>query len=127
MPIINFTEKGSFNNIEKYLKRLSNMQVDAVLNKYGAMGVDALALATPVDSGLSSDSWYYSIVQRKGYYSIRWHNSNDVAGTPLVVLLEYGHGTGTGGYVPPQDFIMQAIQPIFDQIEAEIEMEVSKL
>lgn len=124
---ISFTEKGSFDNSEKYLRRLSTGELYSVLNKYGAMGVTALSSATPQKSGLSAGSWSYSIVQRPGYYSIRWHNSNEVNGTPLVVLIQYGHGTGTGGYVQGQDFIMPAIRPIFQQIEAELEREVRRI
>lgn len=124
---ITFTEKGSFNNTERYLARLKSAELFAVLNKYGEMGVAALSAATPVESGLTAGSWSYTIEQRPGYYSIRWHNSHDVAGTPLVILLEYGHGTGTGGYVPPREFIMSAIRPIFEQMEAEAQREVSRI
>ena len=91
----------------------------AVLNKYGSLGVNALSNATPVESGLTAASWSYSIQQRPGYYSIRWHNSHIEDGIPIAVFLQYGHGTGTGGYVQGRDYIMPAIRPIFDQIAAE--------
>lgn len=124
--MITFTQKGSFNNSERYLKRLKNGEFLAALNKYGAVGVAALSGATPRDSGLTAGSWSYTIVQRSGYYSIRWHNSHDVAGTPLAVLIQYGHGTGTGGYVQGRDYIMPAIRPVFDQILADAMREVTK-
>lgn len=124
---ITFSEKGSFNNTERWLARLKSEQVFSILSKYGAQGVAALASATPKESGITAGSWSYSIVQRPGYYSIRWHNSHEVNGTPLVVLLQYGHGTGTGGYVQGRDFIMPAIRPIFEQITLEAMREVSKL
>jgi hypothetical protein len=127
MSIINFTEKGSFNNIERYLRRLSTLDLSSVLNHYGALGVDALSNATPVDTGLTASSWYYEIVQRPGYYSIRWYNSHVVEGRPIAILLQYGHGTGTGGYVEGRDYINPAIQPIFDQIASDIEKEVSRV
>lgn len=127
MGIINVTQRGSFDNTERYLRRLKLAELLAVLEKYGSMGVAALSNATPVESGLSAGSWSYTIEQRPGYYSIRWHNSHEVNGTPLVVLLQYGHGTGTGGYVQGRDFINPAIRPIFDQIAAEAEREVSRI
>lgn len=127
MSIINFTEKGSFNNIERYLRRLSTVDLSSVLNHYGALGVSALSSATPVETGLTAGSWYYEIVQRPGYYSIRWYNSHVVEGRPIAILLQYGHGTGTGGYVEGRDYIMPAIQPIFDQISSDIEKEVSRI
>ncbi len=85
------------------------------------MGVEALSLATPIDSGLSSVSWSYRIFKEGKRTSIEWFNNNvDADGTPIVILLQYGHGTGTGGYVQGHDFINPAIQPIFDLIVANV-------
>jgi len=98
-----------------------------VLNKYGSLGQNALSNATPVESGLTAGSWFYSIQQRPGYYSIRWHNSHIEDGVNIAVILQYGHGTGTGGYVQGRDYIMPAIRPIFDQIVAEAMREVTKI
>jgi hypothetical protein len=125
--MISFTEKGSFNNTERYLARLKTAELYAVLNKYGTMGVNVLSNATPVDSGITAGSWYYTIEQRRGYYSIRWHNHHDVNGTPLAVMLQYGHGTGTGGYVEGRDFIMPAIRPIFEQMANDAWREVTRI
>lgn len=124
---IEFTQKGSFNNTERYLARLKSAQLYAVLNKYGAMGVGVLANATPRDSGRTAESWSYTIVQRSGYYSIRWTNSHIEDGVPIAVILQYGHGTGTGGYVHGRDYIMPAIRPIFDQMANDAWREVTKI
>jgi hypothetical protein len=86
-----------------------------------------LAAATPVDSGQTAASWYYTTEQRSGYYSIRWHNRNNENGFPVAVMLQYGHGTGTGGFVQGRNYIMPAIRPIFDQIAAEAWKEVTKV
>lgn len=125
--MINITTKGSFDNTERYLKKLQNPNLLSILNKYGSLGVTALSNATPRDSGLTAGSWNYTITQRKGYYSIRWHNTNVRDGIPIAVLLQYGHGTRNGGYVQGRDYINPAIQPIFDQIAAEAWKEVTKL
>lgn len=125
--MITITQKGSFNNTERYLNRLKKLQVSSILNKYGSLGVAALSNATPVESGLTAASWTYSIVQRPGYYSIRWHNSHIERGIPIAVILQYGHGTGTGGYVQGRDYIMPAVRPIFDQIVNEVWKEVTKV
>ena len=125
--MITITEKGSFKNTERYLQRLKSEQQYAVLSKYGSLGVNALSNATPVESGLTAASWSFTVVQRRGYYSIRWHNSHVENGIPIAVILQYGHGTGTGGYVQGRDYIMPAIRPIFDQIAAEAWREVTKL
>jgi hypothetical protein len=125
--MITITEKGDFSNVERYLSRLSRAEQFATLSKYGSLGVNALSNATPTDSGRTAESWSYTIEQRPGYYSIRWHNSNVRDGIPIAVLIQYGHGTGTGGYVQGRDYIMPAIRPIFDQILAEAMREVTRV
>jgi hypothetical protein len=125
--MITITQKGSFKNTEQYLSRLKSAQLYSVLNKYGSIGVNALSNATPVESGETAASWTYSIVQRPGYYSIRWHNNHNHNGVPIAVLLQYGHGTGTGGYVQGRDYINPAVRPIFDQMANEAWKEVTKI
>lgn len=124
--MITITQKGSFDNTERYFKRLKTIELSAILNRYGALGVSALSSATPADSGETASSWFYTVVQQKGYCSIRWHNSHVNDGAPIAVLLQYGHGTGTGGYVQGRDYIMPAIRPVFDQILADAMREVTK-
>jgi hypothetical protein len=90
------------------------------------MGVDALSAATPIDTSLTANSWSYEVIQRPGYFSIRWFNSNRQNGSNVAILLQYGHATRNGGYVQGRDYIMPAIRPIFDQIEEEVWREVTK-
>lgn len=125
--MITITQKGSFKNTERYLSKLKQAQVFAVLSKYGSIGVAALSNATPVESGETAAAWTYTIVQRPGYYSIRWHNTHTHQGVPIAVLLQYGHGTGTGGYVQGRDYINPAIRPIFEQMANEAWKEVTKI
>jgi hypothetical protein len=125
--MITFTEKGSFKNTESYLRRLKKAEQFAILSKYGSIGVNALSNATPADTGLTAASWSFTVEARPGYYSIRWHNSHQENGLPIAVLIQYGHGTGTGGYVQGRDYIMPAIRPIFDQIAAEAWKEVTRV
>lgn len=84
------------------------------------MGVDALARATPIDSALTAQSWYYVIIQDNRRVRIEWHNRNTANGTPVAVLIQYGHGTRNGGYVVGRDYINPAIRPIFDQIADDV-------
>jgi hypothetical protein len=124
--MITITQKGNFNSTEKYLAGLSRLQLETILNKYGNLGVVALANATPIRTSRTANSWYFTIVARKGYYSIRWHNTHIEDGRPIAILLQYGHGTKNGGYVQGRDYIMPAIRPIFEQIAAEAWKEVTK-
>ena len=122
--LIRITSKGDFNNTFRFLKKMSNFKVNKILEKYGAMGVSALAAATPVDSGLTANSWGYEISVGKEGATIHWINTNQNNGVYIAVILQYGHGTGTGGYVQGRDYINPAIRPVFDKIAEEAWMEV---
>lgn len=111
---------GSFKNLERFLGRAAKGDMFAMLEPLAREGVYALANATPVDSGISAESWDYEIRKTGGSYSISWTNSHVVDGRPIVILLQYGHGTGTGGYVQGRDFINPAIRPIFDRIANQV-------
>lgn len=118
--MITFESSGSFKNTEAFLKRMSKGDIFQTLDAYGRQGVAALASATPSDSGVSADSWAYQVERKSGVYTITWTNSHMVAGVPIVILIQYGHGTGTGGYVQGRDFINPAIQPLFDKIANDV-------
>ena len=86
----------------------------------------ALSCATPVDSGNTANSWYYEIENKKGQVRINFLNSNINQGVPIAIILQYGHGTGTGGWVQGRDYINPAIQPVFDRILQDIWKEVTR-
>lgn len=114
--MIEFEVKGDFKNTERFLKRMSSVDMASALKNLAQRGVQALASATPVASGLTAASWGYVITTSRKSTSISWTNSHSVSGRPIAILLQFGHGTGTGGYVRGRDYINPAIQPIFDQI-----------
>lgn len=116
---ISFSSSGSFRNTERFLSRMRSGEIFRTLDRFGAQGTAALAAATPVESGITAASWYHEIKRDGSSYSIIWGNSHDAAGTPVAILLQMGHGTGTGGYVQGRDYINPALRPIFDQIAAE--------
>ena len=76
----------------------------------------ALSAATPRASGIAAESWYCEVIQTRSGWTIAWSNSNIENGFPVAVMLQYGHGTGTGGWVEGKDYINPALKPIFDQI-----------
>lgn len=114
--MIRFRQKGDFSNLNRFLERAKNVIKIGELDKYGREGVAALASATPVDSGLTADSWYYEVKYQNGKASINFYNSNLNEGVPIAIILQYGHGTGNGGWVEGRDYINPAIQPLFDTI-----------
>lgn len=124
---ISFRHKGDFSRTYRYLKNARKDIPLGILDKYGAEGVAALASATPVESGLTAQSWYYKIEHKNGCITIGFYNSNIQNGVPIAVILQYGHGTGTGGWVQGRDYINPAVQPVFDKIADEAWKEVTKL
>ena len=127
VKMITFRQKGDFSKFNRYLERAKETAKLGNLDKYGQEGVNALASATPIDSGLTAQSWYYEIVRNNGSVSIEFHNSNIQNGVPIAIILQYGHGTNNGGWVQGRDYINPAIQPIFDKIVNEAWREVTKL
>ena len=125
--MITFRQKGDFSKLTNYLERLKEAANIGVLDKYGKAGVAALASATPTDTGETASSWYYEIERQNGSASIIFKNSHVNKGVNVAVILQYGHGTGTGGWVEGRDYINPAIQPIFDKIAEDAWREVTKL
>lgn len=127
MATIRFTHKGDFSKTTRFLERAKHVARLSNLDKYAKKGVEALASATPVDSGLTAQSWTYEIVHEKGSISINFNNTNVNKGTPIAVIIQYGHATGNGGWVEGRDYINPAIQPIFDELVRDIWREVTTL
>ena len=126
--MITFKHKGDFSKTMSFLERAKEVVKVGDLDKYGRAGVAALASATPVDSGLTASSWYYTVERQNGSVSINFNNSNVVDGwCNVAIILQYGHGTGTGGWVEGRDYINPAIRPVFDQIANDAWEEVTKL
>lgn len=125
--MIEFVHKGDFKSTEKFLFKLYSQNFFKTLDYYAQKGVKALASVTPTDTGKTASSWGYKITAKKDTVSIIWTNSNlTESGTPVAILLQYGHGTGSGGYVQGQDYINPAIRPIFDEIEKGVWAEITK-
>ena len=125
--MISFRQKGDFSKRTNYFEKVKEAARLSILDKYGREGVAALASATPVESGKTADSWYYEVKRQNGSATISFYNSNVNEGVPIAIILQYGHGTGTGGWVEGRDYINPAIQPIFDQIVDDAWREVNKL
>ena len=125
--MIEFRQKGDFSKLNRYFERLKETANVGVLDKYGRAGVAALSSATPVNTGKPASSWYYDIKRQNGSVSIEFNNSNFNKGVPIAIILQYGHGTGNGGWIQGRDYINPAIQPIFDQIANDAWKEVTKI
>lgn len=124
--MIKVKTRGSFKNIDAFLLRMQRREQFAGLSKFGPMGVSALAAATPVESSKTANSWYWFTIDRPGYFSIQWANSNMEEGVSIAAIIQYGHATRNGGYVQGVDYVNPAMRPIFEQIAADMWKEVTK-
>lgn len=122
--MIKITSTGDFSRTFKFLEKMKNRNIRQLLEKYANQGVSALSSATPVDSGLTANSWTYSIEVSGESAKIYWSNTNTNKGVNIALILQYGHGTGTGGYVQGRDYINPAMRPVFDKLAEEAWMEV---
>ena len=125
--MISFTHKGDFSKLTRFLERMKNSVSLGILDRYGREGVAALASATPVDTGLTASSWYYKIEHSNNRIRINFYNSNIQNGVPIAIILQYGHGTGTGGWVEGVDYINPALRPVFNKMAKDAWGEVTKL
>lgn len=127
--IINVKIKGDLSRTRKFFNIASDKKLYRdILTKYAVIGLEALKANTQIDTGNTINSWSYNLILEKNILGIEWTNSNLTSdGTPVVILLQYGHGTNNGGYVRGRDFINTALKPVFNQIADEAWAEVTKL
>jgi hypothetical protein len=123
--MINATSTGSFDKTIKFLESLEPKKLFASLERHGRAGVDALSRATPAETGETAKSWGYRVIHTTGRHSIIWYNTHEEDGVNIAVIIQYGHGTGTGGYIQGHDYVNPAIRPIFDQILEDVWRQVT--
>lgn len=124
--MISLNLKGEFKTKKFLEEAIKSLDKKSIFDKYGKMGVRALESATPKDSGRTADCWSYEVITKGDKTSIVWKNDNVHKGANVAVLIQYGHGTGTGGYVHGIDYVNPAMKPIFTQMASELWKEVTK-
>jgi len=117
---ISFEVGGSYKQLEAYLQNASKIDIVSVMHSCGQEGVQALSSHTPIETGLTAASWGYNVKVNKGRYTLTWTNTDVENGFPVAIMLQYGYGTGTGGYVAGRDYINPVIKPIFDRLAATV-------
>lgn len=127
MSGITFRHRGDFKKTERFLKKSMGRDYMKVLDRFGAEGVSALSAATPIKTGETASSWSYEIVQNDNGFSIVWNNSHVEKGVNIAVILQYGHGTRTGGWVEGVDYVNPALRPIFEQLADSAWREVTSI
>lgn len=114
--MISFSSSGSFDKTIRALQKMQKLDLRKIASAQAQKGVKALSASTPIDSGLASNSWGFEIEQKSNSLTITWTNSDVENGYPVAVMIQYGHGTGTGGWVQGIDYINPAMRPVFEEI-----------
>lgn len=122
---IKIRHRGNFNNTQRFFSRAESARFISALHSYGQRGVEALAAATPEDTGFTAASWGYRIVREPGRIVIQWTNSHVNQGVVIAILIQYGHATRNGGFVQGRDYINPTMRPIFDGLAIEAWREVT--
>lgn len=125
--MITIKQTGDFKNTERFFTNAKRLEIRRILEEYGQRGVNALSIATPKDTGVTAASWSYKIEVSSNSYFIGWYNSSEENGAKIAMLIQYGHGTRGGTYVPGIDYINPAMGPILIEISDAIWKEVCKL
>lgn len=120
------SSRGSFKNINNFLKWGSQKNFSLDLKAIGERGIEHLSENTPRDTGLTSESWGYKVVPTARGYRLDWTNSNVADGALIAILIQYGHATGSGGYVPSVDYINPAVDILLDEFTRAIWKEIER-
>lgn len=124
-PVISFQVHGDFNKLDGFFEKMKEGVNAGILDKYGKIGIDALRLYTPKDTGLTSESWKYRIVRNSQGTAIEWYNTNVQDNVHVAVVLQYGHATKSGTFIEGIDYINPAMRPVFEEIATKAWKEVT--
>ena len=89
MPRITFRSKGNFSKTDRYFQKILKAIRLGILDRYGRKGVNALSSATPIDSGETAASWYYTTSYTENSASLIFSNSHINKGVPIAIILQY--------------------------------------
>ena len=130
MAKLRWYSSGDFSKSKKWLRKLHSKKFQNYLMNCAEKGIQALSEATPKASGYTAESWYADVEIDATTARIYWKNSHyeisakDKKPYPIAILIDIGHGTGTGGYVKPTPYIDAALEPIMLELSEQIRKEV---
>jgi hypothetical protein len=122
-----FESKGGFNKASKWLDDISNTNTRKLVDKVSKEGTNSLSINTPRSTGETAASWKEKVTVTDDTIEVAWineaHPESDVS---VAKLIETGHGTRTGGYVPAKPYIKDAMKPVWSKLDKEVRKELRK-
>lgn len=122
-----FESKGDFTATTDWLERVISRNPSNALQSIAKEGIKSLSSNTPKQTGETASGWRDKVTKQGDITEIAWSNTaHPEASVNLAKLIDLGHGTGTGGYVPPKPYIKKAMKPIWDSIDNKVIKELIK-
>lgn len=123
---VGFETTGNFENALRWLTRTKDKIPTSTLDKLGREGVESLKASTPVgETGGTAAGWDFDVDRNRSGAELSFtNNAHPQESVNIAKILELGHGTGTGGYVPPRPYIKQAMAPVFGKAADQIAKEM---
>ena len=124
---VSFESRGNFDNFNKWLKNLDRLKSSEITKIIPKEGVSRLKANTPKDTGGTANGWYSEVTVRKNVLEISWKNrANPDEDVNIAKLIELGHGTKNGGYVPPRPYIKTSMNELFNKASDLLTKELNK-
>lgn len=129
MPKISYDTEGGFSKGSAWLDKIQRkVKNNSVLDKVEADGIKALSAATPVgETGQTAAGWQGRKKKTGNGGELNFINvAHPQESVNIAKIKELGHGTGTGGYVPPKPYMKQAMEPVWAKVNTYLREELSK-
>lgn len=111
---ITFESKGDFNKTRAWLSKVVNHAPVDTLRQIAREGEQTLSANTPRDTGETASGWMSEITSKGSNSEIAWMNkAHPEARVNIAKIIDQGHGTGTGGYVPPRPYIQRSMESVW--------------
>lgn len=119
---VTITSEGNFSNLERYVNSMVREDFSTILKPEAQTGLNEFIRRTPKRTGTTANQWQVELEKSSRGSHITYYNSNVTkTGVPLPILIDGGHGTGTGGYVAPRPFIQNVVDSIGKNISNSVE------
>lgn len=125
--MLKIKSKGNWDRTDKFFKKSVKITKIENIALFAEKCIERLKQETPKDSGITAESWDYTINivgKRKTLYLT---NSNIQNGVKIVILIEFGHATPSGTWVEGQNFVGPITQEVYNEIVNKTWKELKKL
>lgn len=100
--------------VDKYLKNVAKSFSYEKLMQLAEKSLEDFRNASPTIE--ISANWSYNIVKNDGSWSVTFENSTIENGVNIAILIDVGHGTVSGKWVPGTNYLKEPIEKTYERI-----------